>query len=188
MIEVAIIGINHYDPLGREKVCRILCNDLIDFAPDSVAVEWKQEIADKVFHQREELKKELSQQYPFIETKDIELLSNAMAFEADAHIGIYPHLPIIWLDEERNEKANDENVINFYIYRKEKYDSIIHRGINNITDISNFICNNSSLSMPNERDLMFYNKLKKEIDKNGYSRIICIVGASHANNKKISRF
>ena len=162
MIEVAIIGINHYDPLGREKVCRILCNDLIDFAPDSVAVEWKQEIADKVFHQREELKKELSQQYPFIETKDIELLSNAMAFEADAHIGIYPHLPIIWLDEERKEKTNDENVIKFYIYRKEKYDSIIHRGINNITDISNFICNNSSLSMPNERDLMFYNKLKKK--------------------------
>ena len=188
MIEIVVIGVNHNDPLGREKISRILKEELTDFIPDAIAVEWKKEIAYEVVRQRIVMKKVLSQQYPSADPNDLDLLANAMAFESDSHIKIYPNLPIIWLDQERLVDLSDDNVTNFYIYRKSYYDSIIKLGINSISDISNYVCRTMGTNGPSERDHMFYDLLQKEIEKNGYKRIICIVGAYHANLIEEKRF
>ena len=188
MIEIVVIGVNHNDPLGMEKISRILKEELTDFIPDAIAVEWKKEIAYEVVRQRIVMKKVLSQQYPSADPNDLDLLANAMAFESDSHIKIYPDLPIIWLDQERLVDLSDDNVTNFYIYRKSYYDSIIKLGINSISDISNYVCRTMGTNGPSERDHMFYDLLQKEIEENGYKRIICIVGAYHANLIEEKRF
>ena len=188
MIEIVVIGVNHNDPLGREKISRILKEELTDFIPDAIAVEWKKEIAYEVVRQRIVMKKVLSQQYPSADPNDLDLLANAMAFESDSHIKIYPNLPIIWLDQERLVDLSDDNVTNFYIYRKSYYDSIIKLGINSISDISSYVCRTMGTNGPSERDHMFYDLLQKEIEENGYKRIICIVGAYHANLIEEKRF
>ncbi len=188
MIEIVVIGVNHNDPLGREKISRILKEELTDFIPDAIAVEWKKEIAYEVVRQRIVMKKVLSQQYPSADPNDLDLLANAMAFESDSHIKIYPNLPIIWLDQERLVDLSDDDVTNFYIYRKSYYDSIINIGINSISDISDYVCRTMGTNGPSERDHMFYDLLQKEIEENGYKRIICIVGAYHANLIEEKRF
>ena len=181
MIEIVFLGVNHNDPLGRDKICSILKNELKDFVPNAIAVEWKREIAYEVINQRKAMIEVLTQQYPNVELSDIKILANAMAFESDSHINIYPNLPVIWLDQERGVDIYDDTVANYFVYRKSYYDAIINSGISSIEEISIYVCSVMSSNIPSERDILFYNKLHKEIEENGYTKVICIVGASHAD-------
>ncbi len=180
MIHVLLIGVNHNDPFGRHKVQQALeLAKKMGFVPDSIAVEWKADYAASVIAQRGKFAELLQNCLLGISAADLNILKQSLAFEADAHIKMYPDLPIFWLDEGR---IADSSVIDEYA-----------------TDRVNIICDASgadpfnmlSLSrevirrgrtavMPSERDDKFTEIIVDAV-KAGYKYIACIVGVNHTD-------
>lgn len=53
---IVVAGINHFDPLGREKIIKLLDTLKINknFIPDCIAVEWDETFATIIRNQRDD--------------------------------------------------------------------------------------------------------------------------------------
>lgn len=103
MKQAILIGTNHYDPLGRQKIHNVLLHlkNERNFIPDFIAVEWKEEYARQIILQRPRYEQLLSSKFPLLSSESILTLADSLAYEADSHNNLYPETPIIWLDENR---------------------------------------------------------------------------------------
>ena len=180
MIHVLLIGVNHNDPFGQLKVQQALeLAKKNGFVPDSIAVEWKADYAASVMAQRGKFAGLLQNCLLGISAADLDMLKQSLAFEADAHVKMYPDLPVLWLDEGRiadssviDEYATDRvNIIcgssgadSFNILRLSR--EVIRRGQNTV--------------IPSERDDKFTEIIDDAV-KAGYKHIACVVGESHTD-------
>lgn len=184
MAYIVILGINHYDPLGRSKIAQFLTENKETFIPDCIAVEWKQSLAKVVISQREDLRELLKTSFPILGEKDLTLLANSIAFESDSHISIYPDLPIIWLDNYRDMNENSEIIKNYAHDRYNILSSIINKGYYDCIEISKQICNQEyEEAKATERDQLFNNTIKQIIKNKEYNNIICVVGVNHSYSR-----
>lgn len=177
---IVFFGVYHWDPLGREKIVMLL-NDLRNkgFMPDCIATEWDKITAQKIIDQRKWFIKYAKIKAPYLNDKTLDALSNALAYEADSHISLYPDLPMIWLDEGRKYQGNyAADRFNFvympYIDKLNKVDK------NNLQEMSKLIWKEGYTGQPVDRDRIFYNKITTTVS-DGYKNIFAIVGARHAN-------
>lgn len=185
MIKVLIIGVNHNDPLGRKKIVDVLNNEKNKgMVPDCVCVEWKKEIAEEVLSQRPSFIDYIQECCPSINSGVAEQLSNAMAFEVDAHTLVYPTLEVFWLDEARNVTSSDDVVKLYYKNRAGIYASYLE---DDIVEISKKVCAIRTTPVPEVRDRRFAEVVNKAIEL-GYKSICCIVGANHASKSTEGSF
>ena len=104
MKTVYLIGINHYDPFGRQNAIAIIRElNARGVAPDYIAVEWDERLAKELISLRPSLEQKAREQFPGLSDEDIELLGCAQAFEADCWQEVFPEVPTIWLDERRGD-------------------------------------------------------------------------------------
>jgi len=178
MIKVLIIGVNHNDPLGRMKIVDVLNNEKnTGMVPECVCVEWKKEIADEVISQRLIFIDYIQECCSSIDSGTAKQLSNAMAFEVDAHTMVYPNLEVFWLDEARNVTTSDDVVKLYYKNRADIYVTYLE---NDIAEMSKKLCAIRTTPVPEIRDRQFAEVVNKAIEL-GYKSICCIVGANHAS-------
>ena len=181
MGKILMIGINHNDPFGREKVYDVLRKEST-FIPDCIAVEWGKIVAEKLISQRKEFYELASAKYPLSTPEDLQLLSDAIAFEADAHQTLYPQLPIIWLDDKRNVSPK---ILATYLQDRlaiyEQYglrnDRLIAK---NVADYVYSLTEEPDHRSGGERDEIFYCEIIDALNR-GHNNIICVVGATHAS-------
>ena len=96
-----MIGVNHFDPLGREKI-NIILNELSmnsDYIPECFAVGWDKTYANIIRNQRPYFI-QLAREYKLdLKEETILALADSIAYESDSHKEKYPNVPIAWLDE-----------------------------------------------------------------------------------------
>lgn len=180
MTQILLIGVNHNDPFGQHKVEQAL--ELAKrkrFVPDCIAVEWKADYAASVIAQREKFAGLLQDCLVGISSADLDMLKHSLAFEADAHVKMYPDLPVFWLDEER---VADPSVIDEYAIDRATIicDSSGGDPFNMLRLSHEVIRRGKNTVMPSERDDNFTEIIDAAV-KVGYKCIACVVGESHAN-------
>lgn len=185
MADILIIGINHFDPLGRDKIKEVLTQEKQKgFIPDCFCVEWKKEIAQAVIAQRSKFVDYILEKHAGIEHSTAEKLSMSMAYEADSHIELYPDTEVFWLDEKRSVTVQDDSIVNYYIYRENYYVNWHKEWLykNDLSGLSQMVCAVKDECTPKERDINFPEVVNKAVDL-GYTDICCVVGVNHANKE-----
>lgn len=183
-VKINILGINHNDPLGKQKTVALLKGlKKNGYTPDCIATEWDKDLAQSIIEQRNKFIKYVKDEIPYLNNKTIESLANAMAYEADSHMSLYPNLPIIWLDKgSKYFKPIDcywNDRLDIYLDNINQLDD---KDKNNLEILSKNIWNIANSENATERDEKFFEIILNTIDK-GYKNILVIVGASHANIK-----
>ena len=180
MAKLFLIGVCHNDPFGAEKTRYALrLAQENNFIPDCIAVEWRSDYANRVILQRDTFGRLLAQEYPNITDGELQIIQSSLAFEADAHIGLYPEIPIIWLDENRTVK--DDIIENYATSRLSIIKSDVRKNDEafNLWNISYCVRQLSqSEAVPSERDKMFFSCIQEAV-ANGYRNIACVVGTNH---------
>lgn len=180
MAKLFLIGVCHNDPFGAEKTRYALrLAQENNFIPDCIAVEWRSDYANRVILQRDTFGRLLAQEYPNITDGELQIIQSSLAFEADAHIGLYPEIPIIWLDENRTVK--DDIIENYATSRLSIIKSAVRKNNEafNLWNISYCVRQLSqSEAVPSERDKMFFSCIQEAV-ANGYRNIACVVGTNH---------
>lgn len=182
---VFLIGINHNDPLGRAKVVKLLKEaKQKGFVPDVIGVEWKEEIAKKLILMRSDMEQLIMERWPRTEKREAKTIADTIAYEADAHLEVYPQLEIIWLDEQREiTEALRQRIDTYCIDRKNIYANHVPSECDQlcVSTLSSSIglVENANFA-PSIRDQLFADALLAAIE-NGKKQIVCIVGADHTN-------
>jgi hypothetical protein len=135
--------------------------------------------------------------FPSLSNENIIALHDTIAYEVDSHVSLYPNLPIIWLDEGRNDPiaSNNDNIIRFAEFRFKYYKDLLSKTFDlnseNLLEEASLTvwenCNFKNVSNDvdtYERDKKFYYAIKNAIIAKRYKKIIVIVGASHADCKR----
>ncbi len=189
MIDILLLGVNHYDPYGRLSVAKTLSEIKSEgLCIDSIAVEWDEANAKKVIGQRDSLFSNLKKEYPQNTDEQLRMFSDAIAFEVDSHTDSYPDLPIIWLDEGRSiasDMVKDYAVDRFKIYSSS---AVVSNGILDVSATREKLINASDTKpCPSYRDECFVSKIQEAIES-GCKCIACIVGLLHANTTASNMF
>lgn len=179
MIRIILIGINHFDPFGPQKVRLALeLASSKGFIPDGIAVEWSKRNAAAVIAQRDAFGRSLLHHFPMITSGDLDAIKHSLAFEADAHLDMYPDLPVIWLDEDR--VANPSIIERYADDRVSIIRSAADGNDFSLARISYTIIHNADVTpMPSERDKKFTSVIDVAVSS-GHHSIACIVGQNHA--------
>jgi hypothetical protein len=180
MANLFLIGVCHNDPFGAEKTQNALrLARENSFIPDCIAVEWRSDYAHRVILQRDTFGRLLTQEYPDISDKELHTLQSSLAFEADAHLEIYPEIPIVWLDENRT--VIDEIIEKYAEDRLSIIKSAVRKnnGEFNLCNISYCMRQSSNnVAAPSERDEVFFSCIQETV-ASGYRNIACVVGTNH---------
>jgi hypothetical protein len=182
-----IAGVNHFDPTGRQRLIDWLALCSKQFGkPAFVATEWDKAIFDRVKGQREEFQLLISNQWPTLSPGLLKALTLSLAYEADAHVEVFPDVEVLWLDEGR--QAPDNDIRNYARDRFEMYkrwlgDEILER------DDSATLARMSERATleagrpPNvgcERDAKFVDSILRRVRRGGGDWTVVIVGKFHA--------
>lgn len=182
-----IAGIQHFDPLCRDRLFNWLkvLQKSHHRPPFFVAVEWDENIFRKVAGQRITLQQLAKKAWPQASSLFLEKLSEAMAFEADTHIELFPNIPTLWLDNDRI--VNPEIVENYARDRLNVYRSFLSSEIAELNYETLLIMSreawdrSSKPSQGNSRDVQFADLICECFNQTNNCWAIAIVGANHAS-------
>ena len=191
-MKIEIVGIIHFDPLCRDRYIDWLSiiGSKYKEPPFFIAIEWDENIFQKVKNQRSHFRELLKEKYPTSDEISIEKLTMTLAFEGDTHLEFFPITPILWLDND--VIINNQTIVDNYSEDRLK----IYEGYfgdekklsnNNLLGLSItawrklYYSVNSSSSNTN-RDNKFFEFLTNNLDDKCDSWVIVIVGANHTKN------
>ncbi len=187
-----IIGINHFDPSCRLK----LCNWFREWAekglkkPCFVATEWGQRIFERVREQRPELRQLLKKQWPHASENLLDTLSLSLAYEGDAHTTHFPEVEVLWLDDGR--EVNDDDVDNYARDRFEMYKRFLN-SVPESTDEDSILRRIREAAVQeagpipqegNARDEQFATRILQRIENSQCGQATVVVGKNHAGDFK----
>ena len=110
------IPINHFRPQGRQQLIAELQRlDIAFRRPSFVAVEWDHEHHRQVAAQRPAFEEMLRKEFLSASEDELQILTNSLGYEGDAHQSVWPDITTIWLDKGR-EADNDS--ISHYAQRR----------------------------------------------------------------------
>lgn len=98
-----IAGINHFDPMGRERVADWFCELAAhhDTPPTFVAVEFDCELFERLRAQRPHYRACIQALWPDVPAGDLDLFERSLGYEGDTHLECFAGPDMIWLDEGR---------------------------------------------------------------------------------------
>lgn len=184
-MNILFLGINHYDLLGAMKIrASLSLLKQIGRAFDCVCIEWDETVASTLISRREDLKELILEEYSDnISTKTVELIVQALAYEADAYRNVYSISDVFWLDNGRKPDSYDRYIRDrLYIYSwHSKFYSI---DINDVELLSQHLweisANDEEIGADSSRDEFLYKGIESAL-KCGKQNILVIVGANHAS-------
>lgn len=102
-----IAGINHFDPMGRERVANWLCRLAAqhDTPPTFVAVEFDSELFEQLRAQRPRYREWIHALWPDVPASDLDHFEHSLGYEGDTHLECFHDPDMIWLDEGRRLPA-----------------------------------------------------------------------------------
>jgi hypothetical protein len=102
-MQLFIAGINHYDPMGRERVAAWLSSLVAqhDDKPSFLAVEFDKKNFDVLRQYRNQYRKWIHTQWPEIPPADLHRYEKSLGYEGDVHEVCLPDIDVIWLDAGR---------------------------------------------------------------------------------------
>lgn len=187
-MNILFLGINHFDLLGALKIKE--CLEIQKQAGrefDCVCIEWDETVAETLIGRRDDLKKRIIEKYTDkISGRTIELISEALAYEADAYKRVYEIAEVCWLDNGRRPDSFDryiEDRLTIYTWHSMTYsidiDDVEHMS-QHLWDIST---GDADLWTDSARDEFLYYGIESAV-KGGKENILVIVGEKHANLKR----
>jgi hypothetical protein len=103
-MKLYLIGVHHYDPLGRSCLKRILqqLGDANGGLPSFLALEWDKKLfADLVSSERPRLREFAQSEWQDIPPKVLTSLERTLGYEAETPIEHFPSTEVLWLDNGR---------------------------------------------------------------------------------------
>ena len=183
-----VAGIHHFDPLCRGRLLNWLksLNKSHEHSPIFVAVEWDKDLFGKVVPQRPLLYRLAKKEWPQSSSFFLTILSEAMAFEGDTHIEVFPTVPILWLDSGRNVTL--EIIEDYAKDRLNVYKSFLPFGVAKLDDKALLIMSKEAWNRSNKptqgnsRDTKFAKSIYEHNDQLRNCWAIAIVGTNHASS------
>lgn len=98
-----LIGINHYDPLGRGRLVECLTSLAMQHGapPIFVAVEWDPMYFAQVKQQRPAFRNLARDELKVERNVVLDALELSLGYEGDAHRDVFPNVDTLWLDQGR---------------------------------------------------------------------------------------
>ena len=181
-MKIYMYGINHFDPLCREKLYTNLesLSKSETSLPIFIGIEWDQSTHEKIVKQRKPFQELLESEG--ITTETVSAMASTLGFEGDTHSPIFPNVRTLWLDSEREDAKADE-INNFYVQRYKIYKSYL-KNLQNPTEILEVLSKKawefSRISDNNYRDKKWFDVIARNRGENGWA--IVIVGANHCSD------
>src|SRR3990172_3975460 len=118
-----VAGVAHADPTGPVRLQRWLnrLRSQQKSPPAFVAVEWDQQIFERVRVQRRTIASLAKARWPQATPEFIAALSAALAYEGDAHLHVFPSALTLWLDEGRKPDS-ESDIAEFAVLRMRLYE------------------------------------------------------------------
>jgi len=189
-MNILFLGINHFDLLGALKIRECLeIQKQLGRAFDCVCIEWDETVAETLIGRRDDLKKLIIEEYADkISGRTIELITEALAYEADAYKKVYEIADVCWLDNGRKPDSFDryiEDRLTVYSWHSMTY-SI---DIDDVDQLSQHLWDVSTgdedIWTDPARDEFLYYGIESVVN-DGKKNVLVIVGAMHANLKRNS--
>jgi hypothetical protein len=179
-----IAGINHFDPLGREKVQQWLANYAQEQpGPSFIATEWDQVIFETVRGQRDRFRQLAAERWPEFSEDLLHTLTMSLGYEADSHTLSYPNLDVLWLDQGRD--ANQDDIEHYAEDRVALYSTFIgddrdRRNQEQVLTAMSTVADERAAGVGGigDRDRQFAQRILRRATENGWA--IGIVGRRHA--------
>ena len=188
-MRVDVAAIAHFDPLCGDRLRTWLRTQLNSQSspPAFVAVEWDKDMFTKVKSQRPVVRSLAASRWPQATDEFLNALEAAVAFEADTHVPLIPHVPTVWLDQDRALPYPDA-IETYAVDRITVYASYIPPST---TRFDSSLLHAMSLEAWNrlgprqeggtERDPGFAEAIAKHLTSHAPAWSIAIVGANHAS-------
>jgi hypothetical protein len=179
-----LLGIRHWDPLGRDRLIKALraLQKCHSEPPYFVAVEYDSQEFDRLRRQRSLFRNELSKKEPRLSEEELNVYELSLAYEGDAHQDLFPDSKTVWLDEGRNAKIEDmdKRLLGWYVGICDKLGVSLAGSLEKIShDIGSE--EDDSIEDPG-RDKKFAEVVKSELNQKKEWAIV-IVGRAHTNSK-----
>ncbi len=178
-----IAGINHKDPAMRQRLIELLTDYYGKYeTPDFIAVEWDEDVFKAVMAKREEFRGLLKEEWPNITEKLLNTLVQSLGYEGDAHLGVYPNVDTVWLDQGRKDYGSDF-IENLAKRRLRDYRKFLGTCCINAPDALSRISESASkVDCPryDPRDRIFADAIRNNSIVGGNDWAIAIVGDDHA--------
>lgn len=185
-MRIQIAGTAHADPLGQDRLKGWL-EDLQQThysRPRFVGVEWDEDILRQVIEQRLEARARIMETWPECSGRFLDALIGAIAYEADAHLHVFPSAPILWLEAGRTDYDPVE-LAEFARFRAANYRKIYDKdiggfGLEQLETMSRNAWMATSCGPPSTRDQTFASRIRSNYPPHESEWGIVIVGACHA--------
>lgn len=98
-----IAGINHFDPMGRERLADWFCvlAEQYRAPPTFVAVEFDRDLFEMLRAQRPRYRESIHTLWPEVPEADLDHFERSLGYEGDTHLECFQGPDVIWLDQGR---------------------------------------------------------------------------------------
>ncbi|HEY60536.1 MAG TPA: hypothetical protein G4N92_07640 [Anaerolineae bacterium] len=187
-MNISISAVHHFDPLCKQRLLKWLFFERSTHChpPTFVAVEWDCQIFEQILKQRKIVYNLAKKRWPNATTKFLYALAEAVAYEGDTHMEVFPDIPTIWLDQ--GITIDDQTIITDYAKdRINVYVNLIGDKICNFDEETlHFMSRRAwersefSNNRKTDRDDKFSSIIINKYVLNPNKWAIVIVGANHA--------
>lgn len=179
-----IAGINHFDPMGRERVADWLCSlsALNRLPPTFVAVEFDRDLFEMLRAQRPRYREWIHALWPDVPETDLDHFESSLGYEGDTHLECFHGPAVIWLDEgrrlppgaiEAHARQRLEALRFFRARNALMLPGVVSEQVQAYTRARAFSA---------ERSRRFAERILEFIGTHGWNWGIAIVGAAHASD------
>jgi len=180
-----IAGINHFDPMGRDRVADWLCAlaEQHSAPPTFVAVEFDRDLFEMLRAQRPRYREWIHALWPEVPEADLDHFERSLGYEGDTHLECFHGPDVIWLDQGRRLppgaiKAHTQKrlaALQFFRARNAlMLPGVVSEQVQGYTRARAFSI---------ERSRRFAERILEYIRRHDWTWGIAIVGAAHANDE-----
>lgn len=180
---VFIVGVNHFDPLGRADLLarlRTLASRHSN-APAFVAVEYDQRHFRSIAGQRDRFRSLIETACDGLPTAELDAFANSLVYEGDSHHEVFPGVPVLWLDQGREWSESD--LEGYAMDRLNMYQG--HSGGDlrgAVEKVSRAIKAVPGTEIDRDRSKTFATRIRDRVREVNGSWAIAILGEAHASN------
>lgn len=177
---VFTIGVNHFDPLGREDLLARLralasCHSN---APAFVAVEYDQHNFHLIAGQRDHFRRLIkTKSSDDLEIADLDSFANSLVYDGDSHNEVFPGVPVLWLEQLSESDSEEYVTARLNMYVAHSGGELLRPGA--LKKVSQAIKAQTEGPYKNDRDWKFFTRILDRIHKVNGSWAIVITGEAH---------
>jgi hypothetical protein len=184
---VVMVGVNHFDPLGRTDLLarlRALASHHSN-PPAFVAVEYDQHHFRSISGQRDRFRSLIETKCDGLTTAELDAYANSLVYDGDSHHEIFPDVPVLWLDQGR--KCSESDLEKYPECRLTMY---LRRSGGELRCVEKLSCaikaaastTDTSTQFWTDRNKTFATRICDRIRELNGSWAIAITGEEHASN------